>query len=375
MTETNDCLPEQDEQMEFISDLQKFYIEYAKRYRGRIGEFDPNMREELCFHMSMSTYNKYRQKRRIPDRISVFRVENPVFCSPSFLDQCATELQQQMEKAIGFEHIHRMDPQGNDYLTVIIVFASKEFSKTECRFYYKEKHDGICYLYFLTTLIFFSKDYYVDSPSLDVWARVSSLTDPSDYVDPEKEFAPGEIKFEICDKLPDSLPPKNQLPEFLCEAAESRATVQKKEELRERYWKRFYDPNSWIEPLKQYISMIDKRVKRRQKRLAGKKKAVAASKAEIKWGPEDSGSYPDVIFRIEFNEEIPDEKVTELDDSVSGFNGDMKTHDLEFYTVEKTGDRTCEITVDFGMCHPSAVMRLVKAICMDVAGIKTITID
>lgn len=194
-------------------------------------------------------------------------------------------------------------------------------------------------------------------------------------MDPEKEFAPGEIKFEICDKLPDSLPPKNQLPEFLCEAAESRATVKKNEELRERYWKRFYDPNSWIEPLKQYISMLDKRVKRRQKRLAGKKKAVAASKAEIKWGPEDSGSYPDVIFRIEFNEEIPDEKVTELDDSVSGFNGDMKTHDLEFYTVDKTGDRTCEITVDFGICHPSAVMRLVKAICMDVAGIKTITID
>lgn len=69
---------------------------------------------------------------------------------------------------------------------------------------------------------------------------------------------------------------------------------------------------------------------------------------------------------------MSDGLIGELNDSVDEFDEALEDCHLECYSVDKTGDRTCEITVDFGMCHPSAVMRLVKAICMDVAGIKTI---
>lgn len=357
-----------------IRELFEFQKQYAKKYRGRIQEFDPQIIWYFCFEKSESTYNKYKRMRGTPDRITIFRVDNPIYCSPTFLEQCAVQIQKQIEEKVGYEHINRLDPWSKRPPIELIVFTSIVFSKDECRFCYKENHNGTNYLYFLSTMFMNhshdSLEYQVRF--VDLWIRCSSTLDRSKYVDPEKDVLPGDIKFEICSELPDSLPQKSDLPDCIQLLAENRfgKSYHRIDWVCNDFRKRFYDPNSWLAELKTYIAAADKVLKRRKKR---EKKTCGSQNAEVRFAADD-GYYPDVTFTVEFNDAISDDKADELYDSVSAFDETLKRCNLEYYSADKTGDCTCEITVDFGMCHPKTVLKLIKAVCSDIEGIKTITV-
>lgn len=216
--------------------------------------------------------------RGTPDRITIFRVDNPIYCSPTFLEQCAVQIQKQIEEKVGYEHINRLDPWSKRPPIELIVFTSIVFSKDECRFCYKENHNGTNYLYFLSTMFMNhshdSLEYQVRF--VDLWIRCSSTLDRSKYVDPEKDVLPGDIKFEICSELPDSLPQKSDLPDCIQLLAENRfgKSYHRIDWVCNDFWKRFYDPNSWLAELKTYIAAADKVLKRRKKR----KRRLAAAR-------------------------------------------------------------------------------------------------
>ncbi|CDC71880.1 unknown [Candidatus Colimorpha enterica] len=295
--------------------------------------------------------------------------ELSTFASPEFLDAFGYQIQSEIERQIGYKDIHLINK------TMMIFkpfFAMLRYDAPDL-FYFTKQICGVRYTYAECSVLLIHKDFPAPFPTF--WFRFHCKNDPEREIKPEERVTPDQIVFEICDSLPDGLPPYEKLPsKILNEIEEVKATGIGAFEY--GFEKNMYNPNLWKEQIKSFLDRCTEDNNRRAQRQKNKNRAKRDDdKFPLIVCPRDDIDYPDVTIAVEFYNAVSDGLIGELNDSVDEFDEALEDCHLEYYSVDKPGDRTCEITVDFGMCHPSAVMRLVKAICMDVAGIKTITID
>lgn len=94
------------------------------------------------------------------------------------------------------------------------------------------------------------KDFPAPFPTF--WFRFHCKNDPEREIKPEERVTPDQIVFEICDSLPDGLPPYEKLPsKILNEIEEVKATGIGAFEY--GFEKNMYNPNLWKEQIKSFL--------------------------------------------------------------------------------------------------------------------------
>lgn len=295
--------------------------------------------------------------------------ELSTFASPEFLDVFGYQIQSEIEKQIGYKDIHLINKTEMIFKPF---FAMLRYDAPDL-FYFTKEICGVRYIYAECSVLLIHKDFPAPFPT--IWFRFHCKNDPEREIKPEERITPDQIVFEICDSLPDEITPYEMLPsKILNEIEEIKAHGFGPFE--RGFETNMYNPNQWKEQIKSFLDRCAEDNNKRAQRQKNKNRVKCDNdKFPLIVCPHDDIDYPDVTVAVEFYNRMSDDLIDELNDAVDEFDETLENCHLEYYSVDKTGDRTCEITVDFGMCHPSAVMRLVKAICMDVAGIKTITIE
>ena len=86
-----------------------------------------------------------------------------------------------------------------------------------------------------------------------------------------------------------------------------------------------------------------------------------------------------MIFTIEFDTEVTDDTVEDLSELKNNLFEKMakKLRDeigFEFVTIKKTGERSCDVAIDFGQSPPETVERVIKELNANISGMKSMTL-
>lgn len=126
------------------------------------------------------------------------------------------------------------------------------------------------------------------------------------------------------------------------------------------YREQMYDPECWKRELQQIMEYIlkenkkaDARDARRQAKLTQPKKKIPVEM------PDELAYFPDLTYTLQFSNDVTDDMVEEIEAIMEDFAENREEYGLEILDISRTGDRVCEITVDFGQSPPSTVKSIV----------------
>lgn len=373
----------------FTSDNKKIsYFDYYRDIRARYGdryfEFDPKaiqtaskpfVKKDQQFCEDM----KKAEQMPVPDRCQVFSICFPVSCGIQFSQAMASQVQEQIEERIGITNIHRIP----SLETTFYPFPMERFSHSDNMVMFSEYEDGICYLYFQIYIaveeIPESKSSYCMEP-VYIWVRCYDEDNPLSRVDMMDETVT-RLHFEICDAPPKSLPPFDELSKDYPEVVLRRILLVpqwmglKHDDV---FW--LYDTTgTWATELLAFYKLMIARHEKKLKQEANPKKKGTAKGVPVITAPNTQMTFPDVIFTIDFETDVTDDTVKKLRVLMNKLSDKMakKLRDeigFEFFTIKKTGDRSCDIAIDFGQCPLEAVELVIKELNANIAGMKSITL-
>ncbi len=364
------------------------YIEYYRELRAKYGdryfEFDPKAIQIASkpFVKKDQQFREDMQKAEqmpVPDRCQVTSLKFPISCGIQFSRMLATQVQKQIEDRIGITNIHRIPSLDTSFFP----FPMERFCYSDNMVMFSEYEDDICYLYFLIYIVVKevpkSESSYTMAP-VYIWARCYDEDDPSNKVDVMDETVT-HLRFEICDAPPKSLPPFEELSKDYPEDVLNRILIVPKLmrlKYNEVFW--MYDTTgTWAVVLTKVYQFMIARHEKKLQQAANKKKKGSAKGVPVITAPNTQMTFPDVIFTIDFETDVTDDTVKKLWGLMNKLSDKMakKLRDeigFEFVTINKTGERSCDVAIDFGQCPPEAVERVIKELNAYISGMKSITL-
>ncbi len=358
-----------------VSDYLDYYRDIRTKYGKRYWDFDPEAlliasREFDDCDKQFAMDKRKANKLPAPDRIQVVSIRYPVSCGIQFSRMMATQVQRQVEERIGISDIHQIPATD----TKIHPFVLERMCYSNDMLILSERENGLCCLYFLINLSIREapvKLFTRDSGMTLFWIRCYDEDHPESIVDPMDEMVEN-LRFEICDAPPKSLP---AFEEFCKDLPEFPLRILPKYS----FW--IYDiTGAWATKIKKFyeemIALNEKKVRRESKKQKVKK---TKKPVPVIVPSDESLTFPDMIFTIEFDANVADDTVEDLSDLMNDLSEQLakKMHDeigFDFVTIDKIDDRHCDVAIDFGQCPPEAVELVIKELNANIAGMKSITL-
>lgn len=362
-----------------------YYRELRAKYGDRYWDFDPEAIQtatDNAFFKKDKQYCEDMQKAEqmpAPDRCQVTSIRFPASCGIQFSRMMATQVQKQIEDRIGITNIHRIP----SVTTTLRPFPTERDCYSDDMLKIAEYEDSVCYLYFQIGISAVenttSQSAYRMAP-VHIWVRCYDEDNPCGKVDVMDETAT-RLRFEICDAPPKSLPPFDELSkDYPEEVVRTILHLPKMMgwKLGNDFW--MYDTTgTWAAALTEFYQFMIARHEKKLKQEANKKKKGTAKEVPVITAPNTQMTFPDMIFTIDFETDVTDDTVKKLWGLMNKLSDKMakKLRDeigFEFVTINKTGERSCDVTIDFGQCSPDAVELVIKELNANIAGMKSITL-
>lgn len=354
--------------------IKEYNEDFIKKFGVCLCDFDPwqiNIFEDT-FDQYEELVKKLKKDKKLKpplNRCEVHGWNFPVFCSPSFLDQLGFQLQEQIERILGIKEIHKLQSAEIKFSPFYSVNRFYPFGNV---FFFNECIDDVWYSYCQCNIRIFVRGIW-DAPDPIVWVRFRSLKNPLKVVSTEEEATAENIMFEICDEVPKSFPPPEKLPDFVKEMIAERCKADFC-----RYEKSFieetYNPVLWKEQLKSFLNYFIEKDNKKKARKAVKKNIKNQVSVDIM--PSIYDYFPDISYTMDFEHEITEDAVDIVLDLIEDCVNSLEENEyISFYDAEKTGDKQIELTIDFGSCSPSYIIKISNLLRKNIPSLIRITIN
>lgn len=321
---------------------------YKKFIKKRFKEYDPMVR------------GKEYKGESWNGRIQVYPHSFPP-CSPVFLDELCRQIQKEIEKELGIKDIHTIPKTSFVMMPFFEIFP--HVTGVE---YFNEMEDEVCYSYapcYFKMSSVYGDNYYdcdcmpIEKQSTLFWIRFYSLKNPKEPANVEADISSDDVRFEIIDYLPKSLPMISEFPPRVKERV-----LRSLNALSFKDWiPKLYDPNIWKEDAKLCINWILKKAKQETERKWLREKIAKSEQKKIPINaPKEILCWPDVLFTLKMKETVLEDVTDELYMVLSCVFDSLKGAKPEYYSVEKTGDKECTIAVDFGDCNVNVFKKIIS---------------
>lgn len=374
---------------EFTSDHKTIsYIEYYRELRAKYGDryygFDPTTILSVSQRFAKKDQQfsedlKKAEQMPVPDRCQVSSICFPASCGIQFSRAMAVQVQKQIEDRIGIANIHKIPSTE----TTFHPFPMEARYYSDDMLMISEYEDGICYLYFQLSISVVETPLTMRSYGMfpvTFWVRCYDKDNIHSRVDVMDETIT-HLCFQICDAPPKSLPLFDELIKDYPESVVRKILNYPKVlswKHGDDFW--IYDTTgTWATELLAFYKLMIARHEKKLKQEASKKKKGTPKEVPVITAPNTQMTFPDVIFTIDFETDVIDDTVKKLRELMNKLSDKMakKLRDeigFEFFTIKKTGDRSCDIAIDFGQCPPEAVELVIKELNANIAGMKSITL-
>ena len=149
------------------------------------------------------------------------------------------------------------------------------------------------------------------------------------------------------------------------------------------YLERTYHPNLWITEFQEIKDCVQKeiiKIARKAARKAARKDKPAPKRKKIPVStPDNLFYYPDLTLTLHFASDVSETTVEELEAIVEDVSNDLLKSEMregfEIWAAKKSGDRVCEVTVDFGNTKKYGINELIRALEKSGMDIESISIE